>query len=280
MAKKKEDRQVVFRRVGGRIIPIAVGSGAIYGARRLDPGKSRVKALNKMDKSYSKFRKKEISKFNLPYFKGDKVSTNVKYLKQDNRKFTVMKRFYKKEISKSFGNPKHDHFSVTLNRLKPTHFDPAGSGKVSLTRANLSSLLHELGHAQQYYSKTKIDKLRSSSRYWPRNTYNKVDDSFKKLKFSKVFKKTPKFDRFLRSKIREPLVSMSAFAHESVVVAHETDAWRRGYKMAKGRKAKVNLIRSSLRPLWTYAASPATKIGKVGLAIGGTGLIAKGVLSE
>lgn len=279
---KKEDRRVVFRRIGGRIVPIVVGGGAIYGAGKLNPGKARVKALNKMDVSYSKARQKEIKKFNRARFRSTNVNAQYNHLKQDDRKFQILKRVYKKEIEASFGlkNGKVSNY-VKMNRLRPTHFDPNNLfGRVSLNKARTSSLLHELGHAQQYFKKSKLDKLRNKSLNWPSKTYMKTDDIFKKMKLSKIFKKAPKFDRALRYRIREPLVSASYFARELVVTSHEADAWRRGYKMGKTWKMKRRVIKQAVRPLWTYAASPATKLGKIGLVLGGAGLIAKGIFDD
>jgi len=300
MQNKKEERKTVFRRIGGKIVPIVVGGGAVYGSSKIN----------------SQAVTNEI--FSSKVFKEKEVKTEEMF-----KKFKIIKKKYAKEILAEVGEEIHIPNSIfksnpiefrpwskqngftygsseRFTKDKPSGFSDFSKNdydrwneqrpRVVLGSPREAALVHELGHAQQYRLKTNLHKAMTSYDRGVVNnkiykTLHRVYDKTGATAFmSKDWwsKKPSKLTTVLKS-LSEKTLSfdrrLNGYMHDIKKVAYESDAWRRGLGMTKkGRKLKI--IKQGIIPFSSYLVRPTIRTGKALLALSGISAITYGFLKR
>ena len=145
----------------------------------------------------------------------------------------------------------------------------AGGKAITLKTPSRMTLAHEIGHAQQYFKKTKIERLWKHSH---RSTENlRAFIGRKQLKiFNKKNNFTHKiFSKNLRVAGLQKVADSARAVNEAVHLVHETDAWRRAHGMFTKASQKRAVRKSAAKSLLTYAVAPVTKLGKAALITAG-----------
>lgn len=289
MAEKKEEKKTIFRRIGGRIVPISVGVGSIAAGRRLDVEKHGMKLHQKSLATLEKIT----DKHRPAAFQADQSVWN-KYFTHEGRKMKALKNIYGPELKK---------FNTTLqmNPSKHSYFSPNGivSPYISLRTGNASTFLHELGHAEQKFKKVvgprqAVQNVRWKAEEFVRNkiikpTYKRSSTyknyaSASSLKYSvgsHTFKQVhPKWTKLLKA--IEGNQSRTHILFESGIdrKLKEVGAWGRAFKFAKTPKMKLDVVKTAVPALGTYLAKDVVKLGKTGLIAGGVGAVAYGLFKK
>lgn len=286
MAKKKkeENKQIVFRRIGGRIVPIAVGGGAIAYGRKVGSEESIARAVGKARGQYVSSNKKVKNHYidNSRYDKWQKIAGNSSFY---NTKLKSLKSLYKKEIANNIPKSR-----ILVNEYgNSSSFGADEYGKYVELGGNSideATLLHELGHAKQNKMKTKLEKMRrknmlESNKYlkdvaaekW---LYKNVWNPSKNYKFNKLDKYRKRFSSFARKKAR----SYGNWLDQTVILGHEIEAWKFANDMVKTPKGKKRLRKKAFNALRTYSQNPVRKVSKYGLIAAGVGSIGYGLFRK
>lgn len=266
MAEKKEKRNVVFRRIGGRIVPIAIGAGAIGAARKIDVEKHGMrlqqKSLNKLNKIVEKGRPLD--------FQEDQSKWS-KYFSTEGKKVKSLKGIYASDL-------KRLNTSVQYNPTRDSYFNRKGlvSPYISLRSGNQAVFLHELGHAAQKGG--KLDRLEDLSRKIYNSNAGRLNAKMMNWKYKPN----------LKLSLKQKTINAAASANLKFGVgykaffkrANEVDAWVRAFKYAKTSKMKANVVKTSIPALGTYLGKDVVKLGKYGLIAAGASAIGYGILKK
>ena len=310
MNKQNEERKTVFRRIGGRIVPISVGIGAVYGSSKISVKKTEERIMRSGFYSSN------------PHENSEKMAKSIK---ERARKVEILKRFYKKDISRELGE--EVEIAGRLGKSRPVKFNPfeqsgfshhtsgnygtsIGENKsqsykmnwadnrpsINVANGRESTFLHELGHAQQYREKTKLQNLDVKLRLGDGTNKNKLfiatHKAFKKVLGKNYYKISSPFGEKTRASnilgkivrrsetiARDIDLDIRGYKQDTVRAAFETEAWVKAVKMARP-KAKMKVAIEAIKPLSTYFIRPTIKTGKALLAISGISAIAYGLFKE
>ena len=274
-SEKKNDRQVIFRRIGGRIVPISVGVGAIAASQKIN--------LEKIRKQSSRYGS-ELGK--------------VRPIKWATFQRNIHK-IYGESISKAgVVNTSADlgHMSI-FSSGDFFGFGVLSSGKevpiIGSRTKSLPAFAHELGHALQAKSGSRLNLIATKARKkWEllpssskeaNSAIKFVDKLESKIPFLKRytfgFGSLPFGTRKIAIKARQLAGTIRANTLHLPVIANEADAWIRAYKISPP-KIRRTIPRQAFKALHTYSAIPLANFAKIGLAAGGAGLIGYGLLKK
>lgn len=261
MAKDEEKKQVVFRRIRGRLVPIAIGSSAIAASRRIDLDKVAKFGYRNADTG-TRVRKNTRASFNRKIQKNFQAKTSL----------------YKvKVLNKALNFHGSDSFAVT----------EGGYRFIAAPTKSQVGFAHELGHAEQHFKNTWLSRLGAKARKRLVSQPSAREAGQKALTFfhrkiewrHNVIRDNPgKFRPFViklgmkKQRLKNAAISMP-------IIAHEADAWIKGYSMAPKRLRKF-FYKPAARGLTSYAAIPLAILGKAGLVAAGAGLIGYGLLRK
>lgn len=138
MKQKDEQRKTIFRRIGGRIVPISIGVGSIGAGSRITPGLLYKAEDVAIRKAHTVLEAKKFKAAGTQYA-GDKAA-----------RFSHLARIKFKDAIANVGlNPYKINFSAGYSAR--TFFN---KGEIQVSGKDLPGFFHELGHAQQYQKKT------------------------------------------------------------------------------------------------------------------------------
>jgi len=284
MPKNNREKKVIFRRINGRIVPISIAASSIAGGVVLN--KKGVEVSRNINAWGQKKYRKKIKQF-------------TSYKEQDT-KLKALRNIYKNDLIKAGIHPSDVYLQPTTTSafiMDRDYFNPSIKiRKIQLERANTETLLHELGHAQQWQ---KGGNKTISAKY--RDKFGKDIFNFTGLKkirkFRRSVKETYRIDDFATNPIRHKLRNLYIktvdksvdkilnihsgiiqFKADSSLLLNEMSAWKRAFKIAKGKKQKARILKYSIAPMATYIKPSIIRAtGKAaiisGLAIGGYSLI-------
>ena len=263
MSAKKEERRTIFRRIGGRIVPISVGVGAVAAGKKLNSANLG----EKLNKAASVSLEKAIHKHRPAPFQADQTLWN-KYFQTQGTKVGILERLYAPELKKAKA-------AVQYNPAKQNYFNAKGivSPYISVDSGDAATFLHELGHAQQQGSKAY--KLETAARKFYNKNASKLNETFRTF--------TPKMP-IAKLKYTNALATLNykfgSTYKSGFKYYYEADAWGRAFKLAKTPRMKLSVAQRSIPALGTYFAKPAARGLKHGLIAGGVGAIAYGLLKK
>lgn len=257
---EKQERKTIFRRIGGRIVPISVGVGSIAAANKITPGfiyKAEYKAI-----------KKARVVLEAKQFK----RSGTQYASDKAARFTHLARIKFKDAISKVGLGQYDiKFSAYDSR---SFFSPQ-KGQLHVGGKDLPGFFHELGHAQQYKNKTPSVRLGKAIQNLeiPLLSISDLNNmgSRNPLKKGTAYLKDAAIKRLVRAK---------EFTAELNRVAQEASAWRRGHALTTNKAIRAGIRKQAPYALSTYAAKPFLQIAKAGLIAGGVGAIAYGLLKK
>ena len=305
MSQKKEKRNVVFRRIGGRIVPIAVGAGAV-GAGMAAGSKRARKAIDKADEKLAR-----------NVAAGKRGQRLVKW-NTGNQQIARQNRKYNKVLSKAYGVKPGQVYdggkTIKFDPLKKWNLHSpfahlariGGAGKASFADINTNVkntplMLHELAHREQYVKGKTVFKGKA----WDRisKTYEKslfksinlkhrgVEPSHKDYQYFKGNVKLDKAKRKLAKRIS--VAAQSAFhksrykalgvAIDAKRIGMELEANAKAVKMAyklRGKKFAVITAKAMIPNVTSNLKGPAIKLTKYGLIGAGAVIIGKSLLDK
>lgn len=275
MASEKKDRQTVFRRIRGRIIPISVGAGSVAAGVAVGSEKLHENLKNKISKSNVKSMVPRHSQA----FGGETLESFNRFATR------TYKKYWKKMDHANVYDivPKHEAGGLFTNdallRGKTTSGKPVGM--ILMKSRSRFAFLHELGHAEQYADGAKSIRLAQAGK----RLRDFDEDKILAMKNIMNWSKPNTFKRKIL--ISKPVEKLSKFVGKQIratgiasLIPSEVDAWARGIKHLRTPRQKIAMAKASLRPLSTYALFPAQQALRAGLIAGGLSLVGYGLLKK
>lgn len=260
MKEQKEDRKTIFRRIGGRIVPISVGAGAIALAGSKKAKQLELKVADKIIRS-DLFHPKS-RPFAGSFIQGSAAGSDKRIKAAQNFTFAFKKKY--KAALDSAGNP-------------PIFFSAFGkdggrygiqSKVIEINGKNSAIALHELGHAKSFFrAKMKMGF----------NT-SELDKTFSKpigILHDKILdsKMSPRLANYLTNRTG----SLYHYARKVGTLATEIDAWNNAFNMTKNKVVRKSLRSSAAFALTRYAAHPSAITARYSLYAGGAAAIGYGL---
>jgi hypothetical protein len=287
----RKNENVTFRRINGRIVPIAAGSGLVYGGAKIGS---------------EKFYNKHISKILFKPEKMKSLKNTPSYLKtgEIRNSFTVvMEQKYRKQLKAAkvkdvvsdLPGLSTEMFEGTIfSRRKPSVLivtDIKTKVKdVEILAPNRSrfAFLHELGHAESIKKKSITNKLQNYAKKMLPINYKKEQNAFPFVASKTMLNsKAGSFKRKILLKRDDAINKIKKFGfkqqrayYHAIEVPEEVNAWFRGARHLRTPRQKIAMLKSGIKPLFSYAVFPLQQATKLGLIAAGIGTIGYGLLKN
>lgn len=276
MSEKKEKRNVIFRRIHGRIVPIAVGGGLVAAGHKL----GSEKVYNRMN-AFSK--------------SAPKAPRSLKEFGTAND-FTLTNKFTS-TMQNKYGNALAAHKvnavvfrhpallpweqRTSLLKVVDRATDADLGSQILIRSPSRFSFLHELGHAKLqntgHWSARLREKLRPLQNF----------DEAKHFNFPKIMKWSGPNTIKRKLLISKPVQKLAAFGGKQVraigmtgLAAEETMAWVHGAKFLRTPRQKIAMLKYAIKPLSSYTNFPMQQFGRLALLGAGAATIGYGLLKK
>ena len=289
---------MIFRRIRGRIVPIrddkkqggkgipakvveakvlgaaSVGAGAVAVSKRNAAAfHFHNKVGNYLGSSMMKRVRKEYAEYSPRSSDGSPGLTKAHHISMD-----IHAEYYDKELAKRsvfvtvdpYSPSKYHGWRWKLDfpeRFRKIVQTGRTGGEISVDTPSRHTFLHELGHADADFTKSKLlDARITAANYQSKISHVRYETGMglrDKVRASDYKKFSPKWiEGKLRRKAAMSWLGMkqtvAAVAFEAATLADEADAWRRGYKIALPQH-KPGMLKAAMKPLGTYALPLAAR---------------------
>lgn len=261
MSEKREQKNVVFRRIGGRVVPIIAGASLIKAAGSEKAYSSEISIQKKIIES--RLFKPKDRPFGKEFAYGQIIGSDSR-LKAAHKFTYAFKKKYKDAIN-SAGNPRI--FFSAFGPMGGAYYKQDGARHLEVKGKSSIIALHELGHSQAYFKKSKLANLGDSFSKPIGKLYNAILDSNKL---------NPRVADYLSTRVG----SLYSFSKTSGTLISESDAWRRAFKMTKNKTIKKAMRQSATYALQGYAAAPIARGLRYSIYAAGASAIGYGLLKK